>query len=138
MLLDVNCLLAIAWPNHQHHGLVCDWFEQQAPNGWRTCVVTELGFIRLSSNPAFTSEFVSPPAAVRLLDELRKFGAHSYLDAPSPCCFATMKHAVVQGHKQATDCYLIGLALSHDCRLATLDKRLRHLPSADEALVIVE
>lgn len=138
MLLDVNCLLAVAWPNHQLHDSVCLWFEKQGPLGWRSCAVTELGFIRLSSNPAFTSAHVRPPAAVQLLDELRKFGRHSYLESPSPCRFENMKHSSVQGHKQTTDCYLIALAQSVECQLASIDKRLRHLPGASDCLFLLE
>ena len=80
MLLGVNCLRAIAWPNHQHHELVRSWFLNVVNREWRTCAVTELGFIRLSANPVFTPEAVRPPEAVDLLAELKGKGNHCYID----------------------------------------------------------
>lgn len=55
ILLDTNVLLALAWPNHQHHGTAQRWFKREAPRGWATCALTQLGFVRLSSNPAYPS-----------------------------------------------------------------------------------
>ncbi|MCC6764048.1 MAG: hypothetical protein IT293_05225 [Deltaproteobacteria bacterium] len=48
-LLDTNVLLALAWPNHQHHSAAHGWFAARAKKGWATCAFTQLGFIRLSS-----------------------------------------------------------------------------------------
>jgi hypothetical protein len=50
-LLDTNVLLALAWPNHQHHGPAHTWFAQHAKKGRATCAFTQLGFIRLLSTP---------------------------------------------------------------------------------------
>ncbi|MBL8175293.1 MAG: hypothetical protein JNK48_11535 [Bryobacterales bacterium] len=49
LLLDVNVLLAIAWPNHQFHRAAVK--AVSARNRWATCALTQLGFIRLSSIP---------------------------------------------------------------------------------------
>lgn len=138
MLLDVNCLLAIAWPNHQHHELLRSWFRHQSPKGWRTCAVTELGFIRLSSNPSFTPEYVSPPEAVELIANLKKRGAHSYLESTSPTDFQNMSHDSIQGHKQTTDSYLLSLAEASGCQLVTLDRRVTHLTFAPAHLLVLE
>ena len=35
-LLDVNVLLALAWPTHQHHGAAHQWFRQESRHGWAT------------------------------------------------------------------------------------------------------
>jgi len=77
-LPDTNVLLAIAWPNHQHHRRAHSWFEHAAPAGWATCALTELGFVRLSSSPAFTRDAASPSDAIELLVELCGFGKHAY------------------------------------------------------------
>ena len=65
-LLDVNVLLALAWPNHQHHAASHRWFRREAGNGWAICALTQLAFIRLSSNPAYTAEAVGPRCLIRL------------------------------------------------------------------------
>ena len=47
-LLDVNVLVALLVPEHQHHAASMDWFTAQAgQRGWATCAVTELGVIRV-------------------------------------------------------------------------------------------
>jgi hypothetical protein len=47
-LLDVNVLVALLLPEHQHHPASMEWFTTRAgPNGWATCAVTELGVIRV-------------------------------------------------------------------------------------------
>lgn len=138
MLLDVNCLLAIAWPNHQHHNLVRVWFLNEEHREWRTCAVTELGFIRLSANPAFTPEAVRPPEAVELLAELKKRGNHCYIDSPTPTIFPIMRHESIQGHRQTTDAYLLSLAGSAGCKFVTLDNRISHLATASKNLLILE
>ena len=35
-LLDVNVLLALAWPNHQHHAVAHRWFRRESRRGWAT------------------------------------------------------------------------------------------------------
>ena len=48
-LLDVNVLLALAWPSHAHHEIADEWFLRNRHKGWATCVLTQLAFLRLSS-----------------------------------------------------------------------------------------
>jgi predicted nucleic acid-binding protein len=50
-LLDTNLLIALAWPQHVHHGEAHAWFGKVARGAWATCPITQLGFIRISSNP---------------------------------------------------------------------------------------
>ena len=45
-LLDVNVLLALAWPNHMHHADSKAWFDREAPHGWATCALTQLSLNR--------------------------------------------------------------------------------------------
>ncbi len=37
LLLDVNVLVALAWPNHAHHGAAIAWFTQVCKEGLATC-----------------------------------------------------------------------------------------------------
>ena len=36
-LLDLNLLIALAWPSHVHHPQAHAWFADRAPSGWATC-----------------------------------------------------------------------------------------------------
>src|SRR5215468_10202098 len=83
LLLDVNVLLAIAWPNHQFHAAALDRLE--AKQRWATCALTQLGFIRLSSNAAVVSPARSPSEAAALLAGIVADKKHVYLaHMPTP------------------------------------------------------
>lgn len=134
-LLDTNVLLALAWPNHQHHTAAHRWFVRQARLGWATCAVTQLGFIRLSSNPAFTSSAVSPAAAALLLDELTGHPRHAFWESPPACAKGLYGHAL--GHQQVNDAWLVAAARHNGGLLATLDGRLRvHDPRGECVMLI--
>lgn len=128
-LLDVNVLLALAWPNHQFHATAQDWFCTHCSQGWATCAVTQLGFVRLSSNPAFTSAAVSPFEAAALLKGLCAHPQHAFVESDSIAALTDL--SVAFGHRQVTDAYLLALANSKGLRLATFDQRLASLGSAE-------
>ena len=59
LLLDVNVLLALVWPNHQFHTAATQRLES-SHQGWATCALTQLDFIRISSNPAALATAKTP------------------------------------------------------------------------------
>jgi uncharacterized protein len=69
-LLDVNVLIALAWPNHVHHNPARSWFEASSSDGWATTPVTELGFVRISSNKRLIPDASSPGTALDVLRAL--------------------------------------------------------------------
>ena len=121
-LFDINFLLALAWPNHQFHSIANTWFEKQASHGWATCAVTQLGFIRLSSNPSYLKEAKKTPEEARqYLKSLLEHQKHRFLvDLDAPVHFPEI--ASIVGHQQLTDAYLVGLARLTGTRLVTFDK----------------
>src|SRR5512135_2751624 len=52
-LLDVNVLVALFDPDHVHHELAHDWFADHGRHAWATCAITENGFLRVLTNPAY-------------------------------------------------------------------------------------
>ena len=128
LLLDVNVLLAIAWPNHQFHVAATRRLEV-ARGRWATCALTELGFIRLSSNPAVVKAAKSPAEAARLLAALVGDDRHEYLESlPSPVEGETRPiFDNLLGAGQVTDAYLLALAGRHKATLLTFDARLKAL-----------
>jgi predicted nucleic acid-binding protein len=66
-LLDLNLLIALLWPSHEHHEAAHRWFGGRRKGRWATCALTQLGFIRLVSNPAFSRDALSPADAILLL-----------------------------------------------------------------------
>ena len=84
LLLDINVLLALAWPNHQFHEVATRRLERSRDR-WATCALTELGFIRLSSNPVVVGVSQTPADAASLLVSLLKDPGHVYFNSlPSP------------------------------------------------------
>lgn len=132
-LLDLNLLLALAWPSHVHHDAAHAWFEREAAPGWATCPITQLGFVRLSSNLAFTSDAVSPAAALSLLRDIVAMDGHEFWSDEVDCVSAAFSAGMcIAGHRQVTDAYLLSLARARSGCLATLDRRIdRLLPTGD-------
>jgi toxin-antitoxin system PIN domain toxin len=118
-LLDVNVLLALAWPNHQHHAAAHRWFRGEARHGWATCSLTQLAFIRLSANLAYTVEAVSPSAAAALLHRYCEHPRHQFWESPPAADPGLYQRAL--GHQQVNDAWLIALARQRGGRLVTFD-----------------
>jgi uncharacterized protein len=120
-LLDVNVLLALAWPNHQHHAVAHAWFSREGRAGWATCALTQLGFVRLSSNPAYTAAAVTPAAAAALLARMTAHPRHRYWDKLPVAHGAMLAH--VLDHQQVQDAYMVRVAEQQRGRLVTFDRR---------------
>jgi toxin-antitoxin system PIN domain toxin len=121
-LLDVNLLVALAWPNHVHHNAAQAWFGANASGGWATCPITQCGFVRISCNPKIVTVATSPQQAT---DALRRMATDpNHVFWPDDIAFSDgtyVPHGILKGHNQVTDAYLVGLALRHGGALATLD-----------------
>lgn len=127
-LLDVNTLVALAWPNHVHHVQAVEWFVTHHTEGWATCPVTESGFVRVSSNPRATPEAKSPVAALLLLRRMIAQEGHQFWsDAISIAQSELIDPSRLLGHRQVTDAHLLALAIHHGGRLVSFDRRLRDL-----------
>lgn len=124
-LLDVDVLIALAWPNHTEHERVQEWFARERARGWATCVVTQLAFIRVSCNPA-VPHHVSPSVAQRYLGEITSLPDHSFWTEPSNgYAHAAFERTMSNtSHVSVTDAYLATLTLIHGGTLATLDAQL--------------
>lgn len=122
-LLDVNVLVALFDPHHIHHDAAHDWFAQHRDSGWATCPITENGFIRVVSHPAFGLGERVETAAARLRDFCASGGHQFWRDAIS-LRDAPFDLARAGGAKQLTDIYLLGLAVNRKARLATFDRSI--------------
>jgi hypothetical protein len=125
-LLDVNVLVALAWPNHVHHAAAHTWFAGQRSRGWATCPLTESGFVRVSSNPRLTSDARRPAEAIELLRRMVTLPGHAFWGDETS--LATSPHVAGErliGYRQVTDAHLLAVALAHEGRVATFDRGLR-------------
>lgn len=128
-LLDVNVLIALGWPSHVHHEEAQNWFAEHRQAGFRTCPLTETGFVRISSNPRFTPEAVSAREALALLERMIALPEHEFWPDDITVKEALVAASLIAGHRQITDAYLMALAARHGGILATLDRAVLTLPN---------
>ena len=134
VLLDVNILLAFAIIGHDHHTKVYRWFKGSGSKAFSTCAMTQSGFIRLISNPSIYKVRVSHESAIASLGNLTSRGEHRFwpMDVDYETAVAPIRKRI-SNHQQTTDAYLLGLAIHHKGRLATMDRGILHLAGPEFA-----
>jgi toxin-antitoxin system PIN domain toxin len=124
-LLDVNFLIALFDPMHVHHEAAHQWFARNREKGWATCPLTENGFVRVVSNPRYPGRGTTLRDAIARLAEIRRSAGHDFWqDSVSVCSGDSFQPAYIQGHRQLTDVYLLGLAVANRGRLVTFDRNI--------------
>jgi hypothetical protein len=127
-LLDTNLLIALLWPSHERHDLALKWFTRHRSKSWATCPLTQAGFVRIVSNPAFSRDAVQPREAIQVLSANTVAKDHDFWPDELPVAEAVAFTSVrLMGHQQVTDAYLLGLAIRRGGVLATLDQRIAAL-----------
>ena len=122
-LLDVNVLVALLVPEHEHHSLAIDWFTTRAVGqGWATCAVTELGVIRVCAQLPGGPWSPETIADRLLLLTAARSEYEFWPDAVPPSTMAEVRTAITA--KQITDRYLLGLVRRHGGRVVTFDRAL--------------
>jgi uncharacterized protein len=141
-LLDVNVLIAMAWPTHRFHERVHGWLACHAREGWATCPLTQTAFVRILSNSAFSPNALTPGDALALLEANLRHPAHRFwADEVSFVLAIEPFVAQLTGHQQVTDAYLLGLAMHKHGKLVTMDRAFRTLLSdkgaKDDFLILI-
>lgn len=122
-LLDVNVLIARADAAHVHHQAVAAWMNRHAAAGWATCPLTENGMIRIFGQPAYPAGPGDPHRALFSFQRLLAIPGHRFLpdDFSLPDGVPSLKSVT---SAQLTDLYLLALAVRHNARFLTLDRRI--------------
>jgi len=127
-LLDINVLMALAWPNHVHHDAAHHWFAENRSGGWATCPHTELGFLRLSMQPAVVKMAIGFGDAMKALTTSMASPEHEFWPLGSSVSEINEEiRARIAGHHQLGDGMLLDLAIRRSGKLATFDRRIAHL-----------
>lgn len=116
-LLDVNVLLAAIWDEHPNHQRAFEWIKDK---NLAVCPISELGFIRISTNAK--SSFNAPMEKTR---ELLKRFLSERNSARIPDDLPALE-SNPQKSDEVTDSYLAELAARHDLKLATMDDGINH------------
>jgi uncharacterized protein len=116
-------LVALFDSMHVHHEAAHEWLARNRSGGWATCPLTENGFVRVVSNPRYPGQGTTLRDAVARLAEIRQSADHFFWhDSVSLCDGDSYQPAYIQGHRQLTDVYLLGLAVANRGRLVTFDR----------------
>lgn len=135
-LLDVNVLIAMAWPNHVHHGAARRWFEASSSAGWATTPVTELGFVRVSSNKKVIPDAATPGAALGVLRALCGMPGHEFWPDGARLVEPPFPVDRLGTHKQLTDVHLAALAARRKGKLVTFDRGISNALSPGDRAII--
>jgi uncharacterized protein len=125
VLLDVNVLIALIDPAHIGHDPAHHWFEAEGRRAWATCPLTENGVIRIVGHPKYPNTPGSPAVVAAIIAQLRSLPGHIFW--PDDISLTGAGHidpAQILTSAQVTDSYLLALAVAHQGRLATFDRRL--------------
>lgn len=124
-LLDVNVLVALFDSEHVHHDLAHDWFADRRALGWATCPITENGFFRVLTNPAYGHDALRPDVLLKALCKFRASDHHHFWpDSVSLADEGLFTLAQAPNHRQLTDVYLLALATKMKGCLATFDRTI--------------
>jgi uncharacterized protein len=131
-LLDVSVLLALNWPYHEAHARILNWFRREGEKSFALCPLTEAGFVRVMTNPAFSGKRIEVFEAREALTGLARLKGYKFwpLRLSFAEAIAPFEQRVLS-HGQVTDAFLLGLAIEQKGSLATLDRAIRHLAGSE-------
>ena len=137
-LLDVNVLIAMADPSHEHHAQAQAWFHSEPGRGWATCPLTENAFVRILGNPNYLGVPGGPSVIRLLLQKICSFPGHQFWP-DSLTLIDTDALPKLPRSQKLTDIYLLALAVSQKGYLATLDSRIDPsiVPGGAEAYTLI-
>ena len=133
-LLDVNVLVALTSVEHEHHREAIRWFDSLGRQEWGICPLTELGYVRFTTNPATRIGTEGFSRATAVLAELAQHPGFRYWPMKETLAVLTAPfRSRIFGHQQVTDTYLLGLVVKEDDVLVTFDKGFKYLAGSEFA-----
>lgn len=123
-LPDVDVLIDVLDPGHEHHHVARAWFGAAVAEGWATTSITETGTVRLATNPAVIRSPLTPAEAVAATAALRLVGDHDFWADDRPIGREGLDWTDVHTHRQVTDARLVAIAALRQGAVVTLDRGL--------------
>jgi toxin-antitoxin system PIN domain toxin len=120
-LPDVNVLVALHVPDHEHRAAAQRWFD--GTEAFATTPITEIGLMRLLLAPLPTNH-ATLDQVLAALDTLASDKRARFLPDDNPTRSTGRFTYSVTGHRQVTDIHLVSLAAAHGGRLVTLDRKI--------------
>jgi uncharacterized protein len=123
-LPDVNVWIALTVAEHVHHGPAKQWFESPEQEQIAFCRVTQMGFLRLLTNPrVMAGEALTPERAWNALDALCRDN-RIFFSAEPPGIETIFRESTRRrqgGVNFWTDAYLSAFASAAGFTLVTFD-----------------
>lgn len=127
-LIDVNLLFAMHQPTHADYVPATQWFKGTGNRSFATCPITQAGLLRLLTQGVANAEVFRLQEARDALAHLTSLPGHSFWQDQPDFLTATGEfYSRLQGHRQITDAYLLGLAIHNRGKLATMDRGILQL-----------
>jgi predicted nucleic acid-binding protein len=137
-LLDVNIVIALSDSDHLHHAKVMNWFNTPGLD-WGLCAFSEAGFPRVSANSTVDKLTIEQPAS--LLASLATHSGYRFWPISTGwSALAAPFRERIFGHLQVIDAYFLGLAVTKNGVLVTLDKAIRFMagPQYSKKVLVLE
>ena len=137
---DVNVWIALAYEGHQHHASASAWFSGLIREVVYFCRFTQLGLLRLLTNPSILGEDVrSQTEAWRTYDAFfqdERVSFHNEAD-PDQVEFGLRKltSAGRPASRQYPDAYLVAFARAAGLTVVTLDRGLSRMADGNALLL---
>lgn len=138
LLLDVNVLIALFDSAHVHHRPAHTWFAGNLSRGWRTCPITENGFLRILSHPGYPNGPLPIPDLAQRLEEMKHaLPQYEFLPDDLSASQWLSGAGISVASTRLTDAYLLKLATDQGAALATFDLRIEPaLAGANDAAAV--
>jgi uncharacterized protein len=131
-LLDLNVLIALTDAEHLLHQKARDWFASSGKGNWGICPLTEVGFVRVTTNPSMRPGTRTLGQAMAILQVLKGLPGYCFWPITDSWVTLTAPFAArISGHQQTTDAYLLGLAIKENGILVTFDRAIKYLAGAE-------
>jgi hypothetical protein len=114
-LLDASVLIPLIAGQHVHHRSATEWATRV--DRFAVCPVVEGALVRFMVRLGASAR--DGQGVLKAVQTRR-----GYEFWPDDVSYADLELAHVQGHRQVTDAYLVGLAKARSARLATFDQAL--------------
>jgi toxin-antitoxin system PIN domain toxin len=139
-LLDVNVLLALSWQPHEAYAAAHTWLAGIGDQAWATNAITQVGLLRLLTNPTVVRPGVSATGAIDALNEVLDHPGHQFWPLDHDIHADLLPLAPkLRGHRLWTDALLLTHAARRGGVFVTFDSGVQELASgglAERLLVL--
>jgi uncharacterized protein len=125
-LPDVNIWIALTSNRHVHHSQANEWLQGVDSGQIAFCRISEMGFLRLLTNPhVMGKDVLSPREAWRVYDEWRADDRVIFLPERPEFSeeWRRLGEQIAGGPNVWTDAYLAAFALHANATIVTLDRK---------------